>query len=81
VFAAYKRITKPFVEANQALATEGNGYLLLPRTPREVEARNQILASLAAGERGGMRNNHAREVHSMLRLSDYTRWLHEERRI
>jgi hypothetical protein len=52
----------------------------LPRTPQEVEARNQILASLAAGERDGMGNDHAREVHSMLSLPDYTRWLHEERR-
>jgi 2-polyprenyl-6-methoxyphenol hydroxylase-like FAD-dependent oxidoreductase len=49
-FAAYERITRPFVEANQALAIEGNGYILLPRTPQEVEARNQILARLAAGE-------------------------------
>jgi 2-polyprenyl-6-methoxyphenol hydroxylase-like FAD-dependent oxidoreductase len=79
-FAAYERITKPFVEANQALATEGNGFLLLPRTPGEVEARNRILASLAAGEGIGVRNDHARQVHSMLRLPDYTRWLHEERR-
>jgi 2-polyprenyl-6-methoxyphenol hydroxylase-like FAD-dependent oxidoreductase len=79
-FAAYERTAKPLVEANQALAIEGNGYLLLPRTPQEVEARNQILASLAAGERDGMGNDHAREVHSMLSLPDYTRWLHEERR-
>jgi 2-polyprenyl-6-methoxyphenol hydroxylase-like FAD-dependent oxidoreductase len=79
-FAAYERMTKPFVEANQALAIEGNGYLLLPRTPQEVAARNRILASLAAGERDGMGNDRAREVHSMLRLPDYTRWLHDERR-
>jgi hypothetical protein len=57
-FAAYERITRPFVEANQALAIEGNGYILLPRTPQEVEARNQILARLAAGGRDGMRNEH-----------------------
>src|ERR1700733_11773591 len=50
-FAAYERITRPFVEANQALAIEGNGFILLPRTPKEVEARNQILARLAAGEK------------------------------
>jgi hypothetical protein len=58
-FAAYERITRPFVEANQALAIEGNGYILLPRTPQEVEARNQILARLAAGGRDGMRNEHS----------------------
>jgi 2-polyprenyl-6-methoxyphenol hydroxylase-like FAD-dependent oxidoreductase len=79
-FAAYERITRPFVEANQALAIEGNGYILLPRTPQEVEARNQILARLAAGGRDGMRNDHTREVHSMLRLPDYNQWLRQENR-
>jgi 2-polyprenyl-6-methoxyphenol hydroxylase-like FAD-dependent oxidoreductase len=76
-FAAYERIIRPFVEANQALAIEGNGYLLLPRTPQELEARNRILASLAAGKTDGMRNDLAREVHSMLRLPDYSRWRRE----
>jgi 2-polyprenyl-6-methoxyphenol hydroxylase-like FAD-dependent oxidoreductase len=79
-FAAYERITRPFVEANQALAIEGNGYILLLRTPQEVEARNQILARLAAGGRDGMRNDHTREVHSMLRLPDYNQWLRQENR-
>jgi 2-polyprenyl-6-methoxyphenol hydroxylase-like FAD-dependent oxidoreductase len=70
-FAAYERIIRPFVEANQALAIEGNGFLLLPRTPQEIEARNQILAALAAREGDGVQNNHAREAHSMLSLPDY----------
>lgn len=74
-FATYERIARPFVEANQALAIEGNGFLLLPRTPQEVEMRNQILASLAAGEKDSMRNDPAREAHSMLNLPDYTRCL------
>jgi len=77
--AAYERIMRPFVEANQALAIKGNGFVLLPRTPQELEARNQILAALAAGEGIGVRNDHAREVHSMLSLPDYAQWLHEER--
>jgi hypothetical protein len=34
----------------------------------------------AAGEKDGIRNDHAQEVHSMLSLPDYTRWLHEKRR-
>jgi 2-polyprenyl-6-methoxyphenol hydroxylase-like FAD-dependent oxidoreductase len=72
-FAAYERMTRPFVEANQALAIDGNGFLLLPRTPREVEARNQILATLASGTRDSMRNNSTQQVHSMLTLPDYTR--------
>ena len=49
-FTAYERITRPFVEANQALATKGNGSLFMPRTTQEVEARNRILAAFAAGE-------------------------------
>ena len=32
-FTAYERIARPFVEANQALAGSGGGFLL-PRTPR-----------------------------------------------
>lgn len=71
-FAAYERRLRPFVEANQALAIEGNGFMLLPRTPQELEARNQILAALAAGESMGERNDHARKVHRMLKLPDYT---------
>lgn len=72
-FAAYERITRPFVEANQALAIQGNGFMILPRTVQELAARNQILAALAAGESIGERNNRAREVHSLLSLPDYTR--------
>jgi 2-polyprenyl-6-methoxyphenol hydroxylase-like FAD-dependent oxidoreductase len=72
-FAAYERMTRPFVEANQALAIEGNGFLILPRTPEQVDLRNQILANLAAerGEGKGVRNDKAREAHSMLSLPDY----------
>ena len=77
-FAAYERIVRPFVEANQALAIEGNGFILLPRTPQEVEARNQILATLATRERGGVRNDHARQAHSMLSLPDYAQWFRQE---
>jgi len=71
-FSAYERIARPFIEANQALAIEGNGFLLLPRTPQEVEARNQILAAIAAGEGIGAQNDDAGKVHSMLSLPDYT---------
>ncbi|WP_213773888.1 FAD-dependent monooxygenase [Bradyrhizobium sp. dw_78] len=72
-FAAYERMTRPFVEANQALAIEGNGFILLPRTPQELEARNRILAALAEAKGDAMRNDHARDVHSMLSLPDYAR--------
>jgi 2-polyprenyl-6-methoxyphenol hydroxylase-like FAD-dependent oxidoreductase len=71
-FAAYERIIRPFVEANQALAIQGNGFMLLPRTVQELEARNQILETLATGESIGERNDHAREAHCLLKLPDYT---------
>jgi 2-polyprenyl-6-methoxyphenol hydroxylase-like FAD-dependent oxidoreductase len=71
-FCSYERITRPFVEANQTLAVDGHGFLLLPRTPQEIEARNQILAAIAAGEGVGARSDYAKEVHSMLTLPDYS---------
>jgi hypothetical protein len=55
-----------------SFAIEGNRSLFLPRTPQEIEVRNR---TLAAGERGGVRNDRARDVHSMLSLPDYSRWL------
>lgn len=79
-FTAYERVTKPFVEANQALATKGNGSLFLPRTNQEVEARNRILAAFAAGEGIGARSDHARDVHSMLSLPDYAKWIRKDDR-
>jgi 2-polyprenyl-6-methoxyphenol hydroxylase-like FAD-dependent oxidoreductase len=77
-FAAYEKITRPFVETNQALATQGNGSLFLPRTHEDVEARNKILADFAAGKGAGVRSDHARDVHSMLKLPDYAQWLCQE---
>ncbi len=71
-FAAYERIIRPYVEANQALAINGNGFILLPRTPQELEARNRVLAALAKGDRSNGRRDHAHKVHSMLDLPDYS---------
>jgi 2-polyprenyl-6-methoxyphenol hydroxylase-like FAD-dependent oxidoreductase len=64
-FASYERITRPFMEANQALAGGGGGFLL-PRTPEELDARNRALSSGAtkSGEQ-------SRRVQGSLRLPDY----------
>ncbi len=70
-FAAYERIVRPFVEANQALATREAGSLLLPRTREQLETRNRMLASLQDGHAAKAFSGHAREVHSSLRLPDY----------
>ena len=69
-FASYERIVRPFVEANQALASAG-GSILLPRTQEELDRRNQ---ALAGGEFSADDGDHAtnnREVHSSLKLPNY----------
>ncbi|WP_213739627.1 FAD-dependent monooxygenase [Bradyrhizobium sp. dw_411] len=70
-FAAYERIVRPFVEANQALAIREAGSLLLPRTQEQLETRNRMLAALQDGHAAKALSGHAREVHSSLRLPDY----------
>jgi hypothetical protein len=46
----------------------------------QLNPPNQILAGLAAGRGDGVRNGHAREAHSMLRLPDYAQWFRQEGR-
>jgi 2-polyprenyl-6-methoxyphenol hydroxylase-like FAD-dependent oxidoreductase len=70
-FAACERMVRPFVEANQALATREAGSLLLPRTQEQLEARNRMLASLRHVDPAQALSGQAREVHSSLRLPDY----------
>jgi 2-polyprenyl-6-methoxyphenol hydroxylase-like FAD-dependent oxidoreductase len=79
-FASYERIARPFMEANQALAIRKGGSLLLPRTQEELDARNAALAAMQASEKAPSHAGQSRQVHNSLRLPDYTRWLHEERR-
>jgi 2-polyprenyl-6-methoxyphenol hydroxylase-like FAD-dependent oxidoreductase len=69
-FTAYERITRPFNEANQALAARGGG-LLLPRTPEELDARNRVLVALQSSGAAGSHGEQSRRVHSSLRLPDY----------
>ncbi|WP_218061500.1 FAD-dependent monooxygenase [Ameyamaea chiangmaiensis] len=70
-FAAYERLTRPFVEANQALATDGNGAFFLPRTQKDIEMRDRILAEIARNGTASMFDDTKRAVHSALRLPDY----------
>jgi hypothetical protein len=74
-FESYERIARPFVEANQALATREGGSLFLPRTQQELDARNRLLAALASGGAPKMPNESSRAVYSALRLPDYERQL------
>jgi 2-polyprenyl-6-methoxyphenol hydroxylase-like FAD-dependent oxidoreductase len=70
-FAAYERITRPFMEANQALASKG-GSLLMPRTQEELNARNAALAAMEASGKAPPRAEQSRQVHDSLKLPDYT---------
>ncbi len=70
-FAAYERLTRPFVEANQALATDGNGAFFLPRTQKDIEIRDRILAEIARNGTAGMFDDTKQAVHGALSLPDY----------
>jgi 2-polyprenyl-6-methoxyphenol hydroxylase-like FAD-dependent oxidoreductase len=69
-FASYERITRPFAEANQALASSGRS-ILLPRSQEELDRRNRALVT---GEFSAGRGEYAakrRQVYNSLKLPDY----------
>ena len=70
-FAAYERIARPFVEANQDLPFREGGTSLILRTQEQLDARNRMLASLANGDVPKQQNDYVRQVHNSLRLPDY----------
>ncbi|GBQ27730.1 2-polyprenyl-6-methoxyphenol hydroxylase [Gluconacetobacter sacchari DSM 12717] len=70
-FAAYERVARPFVEANQALATGDNGAFFLPRTQKDIQARDRVLAEIARNGPTGMFDASKQAVHASLRLPDY----------
>jgi 2-polyprenyl-6-methoxyphenol hydroxylase-like FAD-dependent oxidoreductase len=69
-FASYERIVRPFVEANQALASSG-GSLLLPRSQEELDRRNRALAGAEFSTDSGEYAAKRRQVHNSLELPDY----------
>jgi 2-polyprenyl-6-methoxyphenol hydroxylase-like FAD-dependent oxidoreductase len=69
-FASYEQMVRPFIEANQALASSG-GSILLPRSQEELDRRNQ---ALAAGEFSADSGEHAakrKRIHNSLNLPNY----------
>ncbi|GBR11157.1 FAD-dependent monooxygenase [Acetobacter oeni] len=71
-FAAYERVARPFVEANQALVNDGNGGFFLPETQADLDARDRALAEMTKN-RGAVRPVSARQpVHSAISLPDYS---------
>lgn len=68
-FAAYERVCRPFVTANQALAAGGS--LLLPATAEELEQRNRWLAGVSGSGLSRPVMDEGRKEHSMLVLPEY----------
>lgn len=72
-FAAYERTVRPYMEANQALATRDTASILFPRSQQELDARNQMLASLQSDQSGATkyRDAEAEAAHNALKLPVY----------
>lgn len=70
-FNTYDRLMRPFVEANQALATDGHGEFFLPRTQQDIEARDRMLAEIAKNGMANLRGGGRPEAHAALQLPDY----------
>ena len=62
---------RPFVEANQALATKDKASLLFPRTQQDLDARNRALASFKATRQDDESSQHKRAGHNALALPGY----------
>ncbi len=69
-FAAYERICRPFVEANQALASSG-GSVMLPRSQEQLDRRNQALATGKFSSDDGDLAANRRHIHRSLKLPNY----------
>jgi 2-polyprenyl-6-methoxyphenol hydroxylase-like FAD-dependent oxidoreductase len=72
-FAAYERIARPFVEANQDLPFREGGTSIILRTQEELDGRNRMFASLIKGDVPKKDNDYVRLVHNSLRLPPYER--------
>ncbi|RRA47681.1 FAD-dependent monooxygenase [Acidipila sp. EB88] len=72
-FAAYERITRPFVEANQDLPFRKGGTSLILRTQEELDGRSRMFASLMKGDVPKKDNDYVRQVHNSLLLPHYER--------
>ncbi|MFE8872672.1 FAD-dependent monooxygenase [Acetobacter persici] len=68
---AYERALRPFVEANQALATDGRGAFFLPRTQADIDMRDRMLAEIARNGTGVFFDNRRPAAHSAISLVNY----------
>ncbi|QEH35198.1 6-hydroxynicotinate 3-monooxygenase precursor [Aquisphaera giovannonii] len=72
-FAAYERLVRPYMEANQALATKDTANIVFPRTRQDLDARDRMLASIRADRSGATRyrDADAEAAHNALELPAY----------
>lgn len=68
---AYERALRPFVEANQALATDGRGAFFLPRTQADIDMRDRMLTEIARNGTGAFFDNRRPAAHSAISLVNY----------
>jgi 2-polyprenyl-6-methoxyphenol hydroxylase-like FAD-dependent oxidoreductase len=73
-FGSYERTARPFMEANQALASSG-GSILLPRSQEELDLRNRALTAGESSADGGNRAVKRKQIYSSLKLPNYDRAL------
>jgi 2-polyprenyl-6-methoxyphenol hydroxylase-like FAD-dependent oxidoreductase len=64
-FAAYERATRPFVELNQAMVSEGDATLF-PNTAQALERRNAALRAMTS-----LPTDTGRPAHTAIRLPDF----------
>jgi hypothetical protein len=73
-FAAYERIVRPYMEANQALVGRDGANMIFPRSREALAARAAMLAAMAAAlavaARGGAFRD-AETAHIAIVLRDY----------
>ncbi|GAA3677805.1 MULTISPECIES: FAD-dependent monooxygenase [Acetobacter] len=68
---AYERNLRPFVEANQALATDGRGAFFLPRTQADIDMRDHLLAEIARNGPEMLFDDTRSAAHCAISLPDY----------
>lgn len=69
-FAAYERVSRHYIEANQAMAT-GGGAVMIPETAETLRVRNLALQAAAAGGPGRLHGGESRPIINSFRLPDY----------
>jgi 2-polyprenyl-6-methoxyphenol hydroxylase-like FAD-dependent oxidoreductase len=69
-FAAYERISRPYIEANQAIAP-GGAAVVIPETAEALHLRNQAIQAAAAGGPDKLLGAKSRPMINSFRLPKY----------